>query len=216
MIILGLTGSIGMGKSVAAAMLRRLGVPVHDSDAAVYRLYGPGGAAVAPVEAMFPGVTRDGAIDRALLSRRVLGDTAALRRLERVVHALVRRESERFLARARRQRRRVVVLDVPLLFETRGTRRAHVVLVVSAPAFIQAARVLSRPGMDEAKLARVLALQMPDRRKRQLADRVIPSGLGRRLTLRHLARTVRLARAGTLRPRRRHARDRARYRDHRA
>ncbi|CUW37899.1 Dephospho-CoA kinase [Magnetospirillum sp. XM-1] len=178
--ILGLTGSIGMGKSTAAAMLRRLGVPVHDADATVHGLFGPGGKAVAAVDAAFPGVVgADGAVNRAALGARVFGDDAALKRLEAIVHPLVRAAERDFLARHRRHGTRLVVLDIPLLFETRGERRCDLVAVVSAPAFLQAARVLARPGMTRARLDAVLAKQMPDGQKRRRADVVIPTGLGK-------------------------------------
>ena len=191
MIVLGLTGSLGMGKSTAAAMFRRLGIPVHDSDAAVHRLLGPRGAAVAAVAAEFPGVARpDGGIDRALLGARVFGDRAALRRLERILHPLVRRSQQRFLAAARVRRRDLVVLDVPLLYETGGERRCDAVVVVSAPAFLQRLRVMARPGMSEQRLRAVLEKQLPDAEKRRRADYVVPSGLGRAVTFRRLKRLV--------------------------
>jgi dephospho-CoA kinase len=214
MVVLGLTGSIGMGKSTAAAMLRRLGVPVHDSDAAVHRLLGRNGAAVAQVAAAFPGTEGPDGIDRAALGRRVFGDAAALRRLERILHPMVRAESARFLRRMAARRAKLVVLDIPLLFETGGEARCDAIVVVSAPPFLQRARVLRRPGMDAARLAAILAKQMPDGEKRRRADFVVPTGLGRRETLRRLAEIVRVAGAAQPRfalRRRRHARDRARY-----
>ncbi len=192
MIVLGLTGSVGMGKSTVAAMLRRLGVPVHDSDAAVHRLLAPKGNAVAAVAAAFPGVRRrDDGVDRAALGARVFADAAALRRLERILHPLVRRSQQRFLARARARRLGLVVLDIPLLFETGGAARCDKVIVVSAPAFLQRVRVLARPGMTAARLDAILAKQMPDAQKRRRADYVVPSGLGRAVTFRRLARIVR-------------------------
>jgi dephospho-CoA kinase len=191
MIVLGLTGSLGMGKSTAAALFRRLGVPVHDSDAAVHRLLAPRGAAVAAVAAGFPGVLRrDGGVDRTALGARVFGDQAALKRLERILHPLVRRSQKRFLAAARAQRRPLVVLDVPLLFETGGERRCDRMVVVTAPAFLQRRRVMARPGMTEARFRAVLAQQMPDAEKRRRADYVVPSGLGRAVTFRRLKRIV--------------------------
>lgn len=192
MIVLGLTGSIGMGKSTAAAMLRRLGCPVHDADAAVHRLYARGGAAVAAVERAFPGVVRDGAVDRAALSARVVGDPAALRRLEAIVHPLVLADSRRFLRAAAKRRAQVAVMDIPLLFEGTGRSRVDRVAVVSAPGFVQRARVLPRPGMTEAKFKAILARQMPDRTKRRLADFVVPTGLGRRYSLNCLTRIVKM------------------------
>jgi dephospho-CoA kinase len=214
MVVLGLTGSIGMGKSTAAAMLRRLGIPVHDADGAVHRLLGRNGKAVAKVDAEFPGTAGPAGIDRAALGRRVFGDAAALRRLERILHPMVRADTARFLHRARARREPLVVLDIPLLFETGGERRCDAIIVVSAPAFLQRARVLGRPGMTEARFAAILAQQMPDAEKRRRADFVVPTGLGRRETLRRLAEIVRVASAANLTGgRRRHARDRARYRD---
>ncbi len=213
MVILGLTGSIGMGKSTAAAMLRRLGVPVHDADAAVHRLLGRNGAAVPKVAAAFPGTAGPDGIDRAVLGRRVFGDTAALRRLEGILHPMVRAETARFLRRMRARGAALVVLDIPLLFETGGEERCDAILVVSAPGFLQRARVLARPGMDASRFAAIRAKQMPDSEKRLRADFVVPTGLGRRETLRRLAGIVRLASVEHPRMarRKRHARDRARY-----
>ena len=192
MIVLGLTGSVGMGKSTAAAMLRRLGVPVHDADATVHRLTAPGGAAVAAVAKLFPDTRRkDGGIDRVALGRRVFADAKALQRLERILHPLVRQSQQRFLEAARARREPRVVLDVPLLYESGGTARWDKVLVVSAPAAIQRARVMARPGMTEARFRAILAKQMPDAEKRRRADYVVPSGLGRALTYRKLKQIVR-------------------------
>lgn len=201
MIILGLTGSIAMGKTTAHRMLVRLGVPVHDADATVHRLFARGGAAVAPVAAAFPGVAVDGAIDRARLSQAVVGNDAAFRRLEAIVHPLVRAAEAEFLKRQRLARVPLVALDVPLLFETGGEARCHAVAVLSAPLFLQRLRVLARPGMTEAKFQAILARQMPDAEKRRRADWVVPTGLGRGLTRRALAGIVRDLRAGRL-PRR--------------
>jgi dephospho-CoA kinase len=193
MIILGLTGSIGMGKSTAAAMLRSLGVPVHDADAAVHRLLAPRGAAVATVAAAFPGSGAGaGGIDRAALGQQVFANPAALRRLEAILHPLVRAAEARFVRRMRGRRLPLVVLDIPLLFETGAERRCDAVLVVSAPAAIQRARVLGRPGMSAARLAAILAQQMPDREKRRRADYVVPTGRGRNATLRRLSEIVRI------------------------
>lgn len=195
--VLGLTGSVGMGKSTAAAALRRMGVPIHDADREVHRLLGRGGAAVALVAAAFPGVVRDGAVDRQELGRRVFSDARSLARLEAILHPLVRAAEGRFLARCRRRRRRLAVLDIPLLLETGAAGRCDAVFVVSAPRRVQLARVLGRPGMTEARLRGVEARQMPDGEKRRLADVVIPTGLGRRFSLDRLRRAVRrLERAG--------------------
>jgi dephospho-CoA kinase len=176
MIVLGLTGSIGMGKSTTAAMFRDAGVPVHDSDEAVHRLYA--GPAVPLVEAAFPGVVVDGVIDRTLLSSRVLGDRDAIRRLERIVHPLVRADADAFLERNRAARAPLVVLDIPLLFETGGRDRVDKVVVVTAPAEVQRQRVLARPGMNEQKFEAILARQVPDADKRAQADYVIDTSEG--------------------------------------
>ncbi|EME70432.1 dephospho-CoA kinase [Paramagnetospirillum caucaseum] len=195
--ILGLTGSIGMGKSTAAAMLRRLlRVPVHDADSTVHALFARDGKAVAAVDAAFPGVVRGGAVDRAALGAKVFGDDAALKTLEAIVHPLVRAAERDFLARHRRRRTPLVVLDIPLLFETGGEARCDVVAVVSAPAFLQAARVLARPGMTRARLDAVLAKQMPDWQKRRKADAVIPTGLGKGPALKRLKALVWAVREG--------------------
>ncbi len=186
MIILGLTGSIGMGKSTAARQLRRLGFPVHDADAVVHRLLARGGAAVTAIAAAFPGVVRDGVVDRRALGARVFGDPVSLRRLEAILHPLVRQAEHAFLARARRQRRRLVVLDIPLLFETGGQARCDAVAVVSAPPFVQARRVLARPGMTAERLEAIRRSQMADVDKRRRADVIIPTGLGYRPALRAL------------------------------
>jgi dephospho-CoA kinase len=195
LILLGLTGSIGMGKSTAAAMLRRLGVPLFDADQVVHRLLAPAGRGVRPVAEEFPEVeTEEGAVDRGLLGRLVFADAGALTRLETILHPMVAAEEKRFVARARVRRKRLAILDIPLLFETRGDRRCDYVVVVSAPALIQRQRVLKRPGMSEIRLATILRKQMPDREKRRRADFVVPTGLGRALTLRHLRAIVRLLR----------------------
>src|SRR3954466_1240762 len=191
MIVLGLTGSIGMGKSTAAKMLRRIGVPVHDSDRVVHLLLARGGAAVAPIAEAFPGVVTDGVVDRLRLGAVVFRDPAALRRLEAILHPLVRVSQRDFTARAARRGKGVVVLDVPLLFETGGRERVDRTIVVTAPPFVQRARVLARPGMTPEKLAGILTRQMPDRVKRQLADYVVPTGMGRRVTRQALCRIVR-------------------------
>lgn len=196
--VIGLTGSIGMGKSVAASMLRRHGVPVFDADAAVHRLMAKGGAAVRPVQAAFPDAVVEGAVDRKALGAAVFGDDAALRRLERIVHPLVGRAERAFMARAARDRRPVVARDVPLLFETGGDKRCDMTLTVSAPAHIQRYRVLARPGMTVERLEQVRAKQMPDAEKRRRADRVIPSGMGKRETWRHIGAAVRKAQAAAI------------------
>lgn len=173
MIIIGLTGSIGMGKSTVAAMFAEEGAPSFNSDAAVHIMYSPGGAAVAPVEAAFPGVTKDGAIDRVALSARVVGKPDEIKRLEAIVHPLVRQAQMQFLQDQRDAGAEFVVLDIPLLFEGSGAKFVDKTVVVSAPAEIQRARVLARPGMSVEKFEAILAMQMPDAEKRALADFVI-------------------------------------------
>jgi dephospho-CoA kinase len=176
MIILGLTGSLGMGKSATAKMFVEEGVPVHDADAVVHRLYD--GEATPQIETVFPGTTKDGKVDRDKLGKRVLGDAAAIKRLEQIVHPLVGAASARFLAEAERKGASVAVLDVPLLFETGGDARCDAVVVVSAPADVQRTRAFERPGMSEGKLAAILAKQMPDAEKRARADFVVDTSKG--------------------------------------
>ncbi|MBN9552080.1 MAG: dephospho-CoA kinase [Alphaproteobacteria bacterium] len=176
MIVLGLTGSIGMGKSATAKMFAEAGVPVHDSDETVHRLYA--GKAAPLVEAAFPGTTQAGVVDRVKLGRQVLGDPAALKKLEAIVHPLVRADADAFLARHRAAGAPVAVLDIPLLFETGGRDRVDRVVVVTASPEIQRQRVLARPGMSEEKFASILAKQVPDAEKRRRADFIIDTGLG--------------------------------------
>lgn len=190
MIILGLTGSIGMGKSTAAAMLARMGLPVHDADAAVHRLMAPGGAAVDAVAERFPSALVDGAIDRGKLGAEVFGDRAALADLEAILHPLVRRAEERFIRIARGQRRRAVVLDVPLLFESGREGRCDRIILVTAPKAVQTRRVMARPGMTEARLEAIRAKQMNEREKRRRADFIVWTSLGRADTWRRLTRIV--------------------------
>ena len=176
MIIVGLTGSIGMGKSTVAKMFAEEGAPGFDSDAAVHAMYAPGGAGVAPVEAAFPGVSKDGAIDREALSKRVVGNEAAIKQLEAIVHPLVRAAQMHFVQDNRDAGTQVVVLDSPLLFEGNGAKFVNKTVVVSAPADVQRARVLARPGMSQEKFEAILARQMPDGEKRARADFVIETG----------------------------------------
>lgn len=178
MLKLGLTGSIGMGKTETAKLFRRLGLAVFDADAAVHRLYGPGGAAVRLIEEAFPGTTVDGAVDRERLSAAVLSDRSAIARLEAIVHPLVREEEQAFLAEAAGAGADMVVLDIPLLFETGGQSRVDKVVVVSAPPDVQRRRVQERPGMTEAKLDAILAKQVPDQEKRARADFIIDTDTG--------------------------------------
>ena len=197
MIVLGLTGSIGMGKSTAAGMLRRMRVPLFDADAEVHRLLAPGGAAVSRVEQAFPGVRNEaGGIDRRSLGGQVFGKSEALRRLEGILHPMVRAAERSFVARARARGERLVVLDIPLLFETAGTGRCDYVLVVSAPPGLQRDRVIRRPGMTAGRFAEILRAQLPDREKRRRADFVVGTALGRGVTLRQLQAIVRILRQG--------------------
>ena len=176
MFVLGLTGSVGMGKSATAQMFAAEGVPVHDSDAAVHALYE--GEAVAAIEAAFPGTAANGKVDRAKLGERVIGHPEAIKRLERIVHPLVAKLRDAFLAEAERKGAKIAVLDIPLLYETGGEKLCDAVVVVSAPAEVQRQRVLERPGMTEAKFAAILAKQMPDAEKRARADFVVDTSRG--------------------------------------
>ena len=178
MLLVGLTGSIGMGKSETAKMFARHGVPVCDSDATVHALYDKGGAAVEAVGAAFPGVVVDGRVDREKLSREVVGKPEALRKLELIVHPLVGEAQRAALQAAAASGARMVVLDIPLLFETGGRARVDVVVVVSAPGDVQRQRVLARPGMTPEKLDAILLKQMPDADKRSRADFVVDTSLG--------------------------------------
>jgi dephospho-CoA kinase len=176
MFVLGLTGSIGMGKSTTARFFADAGVPVHDADAVVHRLYE--GAAVQAIETAFPGTTENGKVDRDKLGRRVLGNGAALARLEAIIHPLVRAAEARFLADSETAGAEIAVLDIPLLFETGSDARVDAVVVVSAPADVQRARAFERPSMTEDKLQAILAKQMPDDEKRQRADFVVDTSKG--------------------------------------
>lgn len=176
MIVLGLTGSIGMGKSTTAKMFAEAGVPVHDSDETVHRLYA--GAAAPLVEAAFPGTVVDGTVDRGLLAGQVIGKRQALKQLEAIVHPLVRADAEAFLTRHRDAGAPLVVLDIPLLFETGGRGRVDKVVVVTTPPDVQRERVLARPGMTAEKFEAILKSQVPDAEKRRLADFVIDTSLG--------------------------------------
>jgi dephospho-CoA kinase len=176
MLLLGLTGSVAMGKSTTARFFADEGVPVHDADVVVHRLYE--GDAVPLIEAAFPGTTTDGKVDRVKLGSRVMNDLAALRQLEAIVHPLVQEAERRFLAEAEAKGASVAVLDIPLLFETGGDRRVDAVVVATAPAEVQRARVLARPGMTEQRLEAMLARQMPDSEKRLRADFVVDTSRG--------------------------------------
>jgi dephospho-CoA kinase len=197
MIVLGLTGSIGMGKSTTAAMFRDENIPVHDADQAVHRIYA--GVAAPMIEEAFPGTVVDGTVDREKLAAKVLGNPEALRRLERIVHPLVRADADAFVENARKAGEPLVVLDIPLLFETGGRDRVDRILVVTAPPEIQRERVMARPGMTEQKFHSILARQVPDAEKRSLADHVIDTSNGMeaaRDAVRALIATLRGDRAG--------------------
>lgn len=193
--VVGLTGGIGMGKSTASAAFRRAGLPVFDADAEVHRLQAYGGAAVCSIAAALPGTVVDGAVDRARLRAAAIGNPAAMRALERILHPLVRRAERRFLARARRARSPAAVLDIPLLLETGGNKRVDLVVVVSAPPAVQLARVRRRRQMTDAQIAAIVARQMPDAEKRRRADVVVQTGLSRHHAQRQLRRLIRGLRA---------------------
>ena len=176
--LIGLTGSIGMGKSETAKMFARLGIPVNDSDANVHAVYEPGGAAVPQIEKAFPGTVREGRVDRVLLSKALAADPSGFKKLEAIVHPLVAQVQQAFLAKAEADGADMVVLDIPLLFETGGHARMDAVVVVSAPSHIQRARVLERPGMTEDKLNQILSRQMPDEEKRAKAHYVVVTDKG--------------------------------------
>lgn len=195
MIVLGLTGSIGMGKSTAAAALRRLGVPLYDADAEIHKMMGPGGTAVAAVEAAFPGVrAENGAIDRRKLGARVIGRSEELRRLEAILHPMVRAVERHWVAQQRARGAKLVVLDIPLLFETDRIDRIDGVIVVSAPLRLQRERVMRRPGMTTERFAAILDSQFSDREKRQRADFVVNTALSHATAARQLAAIVRRVR----------------------
>ncbi|MFN4283626.1 MAG: dephospho-CoA kinase [Alphaproteobacteria bacterium] len=193
--VIGLTGSIGMGKSETARMLRARGVPVFSADEEVHRLTAPGGAALHAISRAFPGMVTNGRLDRQALAKLVFDkkrdpERRNLRRLESILHPRVRAAEARFLKAARAARKPLAALDIPLLLESGSAGRVDAVLVVSAPQMVQTARVLRRPGMDRSKLAAVRAAQLPDAEKRRRADHVLPTGLNRRDTLARLARLL--------------------------
>jgi len=199
MVILGLTGGIGMGKSTAAAAFRRAHIPVFDADAAVHRMQARGGRAVRAIGAAFPGTVRDGSVDRAALRDAVLGDSQALSRLEDILHPMVREEEHAFVAQSRRRRCHAVVLDIPLLLETGGDRRVDRVIVVTAPRAVQIHRIRARRRMSDSDIRAVIARQMPDAEKRRRADVVIRTGLSRHASLKALNRVIREVRGDTCR-----------------
>lgn len=192
MIVIGLTGSIAMGKSKTAEMFARLGIPVHDADLCVHALMNKGGKAVDAVGALFPAALENGAINRAILGGIVLGNPAKLKELEKILHPLVKEEEKRFRQNCQRQRVNFAVLNIPLLFETEADQRCDLVVVTTAPAFVQRQRVLKRPGMNEGKLKTILAKQMPDWQKRRRADFLVNTGIGYRHSLRQVKRIIRI------------------------
>ncbi len=192
MFVLGLTGSIGMGKTTAANMFRSQNIPVYDADAEVHALLAEGGGGVAAVGEAFPGVVQEGAVDRQTLGKIVFEDPEALRRLEGILHPLVRKRQNAFLLTAANHRRSILVMDIPLLFETQGGAHCDAVAVVSAPFYLQKIRVLGRPGMTEERFQGILTRQMSDAEKRRRADFVIPTGLGKRLSLLSIRKIIKL------------------------
>ena len=196
MITIGLTGSIGMGKSTTAALFAAEGVPVYDADAQVHILQGPGGAAVAPIEAAFPGVVKNGAVDRGELGARVLGHPEAIKRLESIVHPLLGASRAAFFERAEADGVDMVVLDIPLLFETGGEKRVDAIVVASAPEAMQRERVLARPGWSAERLDAVLAKQMHDTEKRARAHFVIDTGRGLEPAREQVRRVISTLRSG--------------------
>ena len=200
MLTLGLTGSIGMGKSTTAAMFREAGVPVYDADAAVHRAYEKGGACVEPLRSAFPGVVKDDAVDREALRQAVLGDPAELKRLNGIVHPIIRAEQRAFFDAARAAGADLVVLDIPLLFEGRGEDRMDAVVVVTAPPELQRERVLQRAGMTAERLEAILAHQVPDADKRARADFVVDTSLGLEPVRRQVAEIIAIMRDPARRP----------------
>ena len=190
MMVIGLTGSIGMGKSTIALQLARLGAKVCCADDIVHRLMAKGGKAVADIERLFPIVIKNGSVDRKALGEIVFKDKHQLRRLEQLLHPLVVAEENRFITQQARKGARLVVLDIPLLYETGAEARCDYVLVASAPYFLQWQRVLKRPGMSEQKFHNIVASQMPDSEKRQRADKVVPTGLGKAFSFRSIAEWI--------------------------
>jgi dephospho-CoA kinase len=186
MLVIGLTGSIGMGKSTAALILRGLGFPIYNADAAVHHVLKKGGCAVAPVARLFPETLKRGAIDRKLLGRAVFGQPDKLHRLEKIIHPLIRAQERAFLQKARKTPARAAILEIPLLFETGAEKRCDITLCVTAPKNLQKTRVLSRPGMTEEKFRAILKRQMPNAEKCRKADYTIPTGKGLDATEKHL------------------------------
>lgn len=187
MIVIGLTGSIGMGKSTIARQCAMLGARTISADALVHALMQPGGAAFSAIAREFPEAVVDGKIDRKTLGAIVFPDASKLRRLEEILHPLVRTAEEQFAARMKRMGVKLIVMDIPLLFETGGERRMDMTMTVTAPGVVQAQRVLARPGMTREKFAEILARQLPDREKRKRADIIVHTGLGKAASMRQIA-----------------------------
>ena len=190
MLVIGLTGSIGMGKSTVAGLLRRMGYPMYSADAAVHNTLKKGGKAVAPVARLFPETLKRGGIDRKLLGRAVFGQAKELRQLEQIIHPLLRRRERAFLQQARKAKARAAILEIPLLFETGAEKRCDITFCVTAPRAIQKARVLARPGMSEEKLRAILKRQMPNAEKCRKADYIIPTGKGLEITRKRLQKLM--------------------------
>jgi len=186
-LIIGLTGGIGMGKSTIAAQLKALGAKICNADAIVHQLLAKGGAAVDAVGKVFPGVVKHGAVDRKALGEIVFKDKAKLEKLEHLLHPLVVAEENRFIDKAWRKGAKLIVLDIPLLFETTAERRCDIVIVAGAPSFIQKQRVMKRHGMTPDKFERIVATQMPEREKHKRADFVVLTGLGKAYSFKQLA-----------------------------
>ena len=203
--VIGLTGSIGMGKTNAARALRQLGVPVLEADSVVHRLTAANGRALPAINAAFPGTVTNGRLDRAKLAGLVFGNEAALKKLEGILHPLFEAEERRFIARSRARRADLVAVDIPLLYEVHAERHTDAVIVVTAPKMIQTARVMKRRGMTQARLDAILARQLPDREKRRRADFIVHTGGTRRDTVRRLKTIVEFLRRSTLPKRKRSA-----------
>jgi dephospho-CoA kinase len=197
MIVLGLTGSIAMGKSTAASLFKRLLIPIHDSDRTVHTLINAGGAAIPAIGDAFSGVIKDGAVDREAMARHVYNNPQALRRLEGILHPLVYADQRRFLSHHRRCGTNIVVLDIPLLFETNGDRHCDAVCVVFTSKMMQTYRLLRRPGMTPERIDAIRARQMPDAEKQRRADFLIPSGLGLGRMMREIQGIVRTVTASS-------------------
>lgn len=188
--LLGLTGSIGMGKSTVGKMFEALGIPIYNADAEVHKLYQPGGAAVAPIQEVFPKAVVEGQVVRSILSKLVLGDDEAIKKLEAIVHPLVGVDRSNFLGQAEKEGHKMAIIDVPLIYETGGEKNFHKIIVVSAPKEVQRARVLARDDMTEGKFEAILARQVPDEIKRARADYVINTNCSEEETLEQVKQLV--------------------------